>query len=127
MRGFGEASPSHASKAVRTFPGAEDLLDAATDPVDRAVPFGTPPICLGLAPGPDMSGDDPWGSAACANHASEDLIKRRSLLGALKQCFLTDPTARHGGVLFYFFNRIRKIMPKQTSSAHRSHKSPSEK
>ncbi len=73
QRGFGEASPSHASKTVRAFPGAEDLLDPAADLVDRAVPCGKASISLGLAPGPDVGNDDPWVSAACANRVSEHL------------------------------------------------------
>lgn len=36
--GFGEASPSHSSKAVATLPSSQDLLDPAPNAVDRLVP-----------------------------------------------------------------------------------------
>lgn len=35
---FGDAAPSHPAQAVASFPGAEDLLDPATHPVDWLVP-----------------------------------------------------------------------------------------
>ena len=34
---FGEADPSHATKTVTAFPGAEDFLDPATDRPQRPI------------------------------------------------------------------------------------------
>ena len=36
--GFGDPAPSHPAQAVASFPGSEDFLDPAADPVDRLVP-----------------------------------------------------------------------------------------
>ena len=70
--GFGEASPSHAAKAIGAFPGAEDLADPPVnrwvlDLVDRPVPIGEPAVSFGLAPGPDMGDRDTRPAAAGAH------------------------------------------------------------
>lgn len=36
--GAGQTSPSHPTQPIAAFPGAEDLLDPGTDPMDRGVP-----------------------------------------------------------------------------------------
>jgi hypothetical protein len=37
--GFCDAAPSHAAKAIASFPGAEYLLDPASHPMDWLIPF----------------------------------------------------------------------------------------
>ncbi len=36
--GFGETSPSHSAEPAAAFPGSEDLLNPATDAMNRLVP-----------------------------------------------------------------------------------------
>ena len=72
QRGLGDPSPSHSPKSVRAFPSAKDLLDPASDVMDRAVPFGEQPMSLLLALGPNMRGDDTWFTAARAHRFAKD-------------------------------------------------------
>ncbi len=82
--GFGEASPSEASKAMGTFPYAEDLLDPPMlvrkgDLVDRAVPCTEPPIDIVLTMGPNTG----EGDTRCAAASTHRCSQHSTLIGAV--------------------------------------------
>ena len=65
--GFGDPAPSYTAQAEASFPGAEDLLNPATCPVDGLVPFVELAEGFGFVTSPHTGRDNPGDAAPGAN------------------------------------------------------------
>jgi len=71
--GLGKPAPAHASKTIASLPGAEDLLDPATDAMDRLVPGIE--TCQGFGfVAPPHGGSDDARSAAFGAHRIAEMV-----------------------------------------------------
>ena len=77
--GLGEATPSHATKAITALPCAEDLFDPTTNPVDRLVPGIEPRQCFSLVASPHGGSDDTRRAA----FRMDGVAKMRAPIGAV--------------------------------------------
>ncbi|PYE29998.1 hypothetical protein C8J37_12817 [Rhizobium sp. PP-WC-1G-195] len=60
--GLGKPSPSHPAETVASFPCAKDLLDPATNALDRLIKSLKARLCFGFVPSPHAGGNDTWRS-----------------------------------------------------------------
>lgn len=93
--GVGKAAPSHPAQAVAALPGAEDLLDATTNPMDRLISGLEPGQRFGFVVSPYASGDDTRhaspGPRCIAETATATGAVGNGLAGIVGQCLVVRP------------------------------------